>query len=78
MLNNCRHTHYVYDILTELRGIFHYSFLMDEVNGKNPHKYVTFKTASTTTPTVRTHKPYRGLLLTMNLMSQWFLVVKLK
>jgi len=39
---------------------------------------VTFKTALTTTPTVRTHKPYRGLLLTMKLMSQWFLVVKLK
>jgi hypothetical protein len=31
-----------------------------------------------TTPTVRTHKPYRSLLLTVNLMSQWILVVKLK
>ena len=51
---------------------------MYEVNGKKAHKYVTFKTASSTTPTVRTHKPYRGLMLTMNLMSQWFLVVKLK
>ena len=38
----------MYDILTELRGIFHYSFLMYEVNGKKTHKYVTFKTASTT------------------------------
>ena len=23
VLSNCRHKHYVYDILTELRGIFH-------------------------------------------------------
>ena len=51
---------------------------MYEVNGKKAHKYVTFKTASSTTPTVRIHKPYRGLMLTMNLMSQWFLVFKLK
>ena len=48
---------------------------MYEVNGKKTHKYLTFKTVPTHLPP---QKHYKGLLLTMNLMSQWFLVVRLK
>ena len=45
---------------------------------KKPIKMLPVKLYRTTTPTFRPHKFDRGLLLTMKLMNQWFLVVKLK